>query len=194
MITDFNEEELERLQVKLDMLMKCKRIESLGYKYEPYNYIYLDHTVQDGYEPVDQIDFITSVLTPVIDYGTCIYTSDMDEEVLKGLNIEIPYSDYDTDIITGMTIKFVNTYVDEYIDKNLDEKILKKIAKEHMDGCFGYGDCSIDITQVALDKQEKALYIIIPDEYIAMDEFIESMIRFLDAFHAELDKTNEEVA
>lgn len=194
MITDYNEDELYRLEVKLDMLMKCKRIEELGYNYEPDKYIYLNHVVEDGYEPVDQVEFISTILAPIIDYGTCDYTSNMDMDLLKSLNVDIPYSDYDTDCVIGMTIKMVNKYVDKYIDNNLDAKKLIDAAKTHINYICGWGESNVDYIQVILDKKEKALYLVIPDEYIDIGEFTEGIIRFLNVLHEAINNLDKREA
>ena len=187
MITDFNEDELYRLQAKLDMLMKYKRIESLGYHYEPDTYIFLDPTVEDGYEPVDQVEFISSALAPVIDCGFCDYTANVDENLLKRLNIEIPYSDYDDTAIVGITLKLDNDQIDKFIDKKLDQSILQRMAREHFDECtYCCCESSVDIVQTVLDKEDKALYIVLPYEYMAIEEFIEQMVQFLNDLQIEL--------
>lgn len=197
MITDFNEDELNRLRVKLEMLMKYKRIEALGYHYEPDKYIFLDPTVDDGYEPIDQVDFISSALAPVIDYGFCEYTANLDEEHMKNLGIEIPFSDYDDTAIVGITLKFVNKQVDDFIDKKLDKDILKRLAKTHFDECVNYyGESSIDMVQAILDENEKALYMIFPYEYMDIEDFIEQILCFLTDLDTELllHKENKEAA
>lgn len=194
MITDYNEDELYRLEVKLDTLMKCKIIESLGYCYEPDKYIYLDHNVEDGYEPVDQVEFIRTILDPVIGCGECDYTGNFDLDLLKSLDIEIPYSDYDTDCVIGMTIKMVNKYINKYIDNNLDEKILIDTAIKHINSTYCCGESNVDITQAVLDKKEKALYLVIPDEYIDIGDFMDSIIIFLNVLHKEINKDKREIA
>ena len=194
MITDFNEDELYRVQTKLDMLMKCKIIQNLGYEYEQDKYIYLDHSVEDGYEPTDHVEFLNTILAPIIDNGFCDYTNNLDEELLEYLDIIIPTSDYDTDSIVGMTFKFVNKFIDEFIEKNLDENILKEAAENHLNGHnYCCGDSSIDFTQVLLDKKEKALYLIVPDEYVAIDEYVDAMLNFLFDLHSALKNKSENI-
>lgn len=198
MITDFNDDELYRLQTKLDMLIKCKRIQELGYEYEPDKYIYLDHSVEDGYEPTDYVEFLNTILAPIIDYGFCEYTENVDKDLLESLQIIVPTSDYDTDSIIGMTLKLANKFIDEFVDKNLDQSILKEAAKNHLDEQHHtFVESNVDYTQVVLDKREKALYLVIPDEYIAIDEYVDGMINFLLVLHKALKteiKNSKEVA
>ena len=187
---DINEDELDRLFGKLVMLGNCMRIKKLGYIYEEGTYIIIDTRAdEDGYGGIDQLDFLVGLLGTSIGTGDCGTNEYMKDELIS-IGAKVPYSTFDKDCITGMTVKIENPDIDKFIKYKLnDDNFINKFIQLFADNCCFCDESTVSDVQIIFNDYA---YIIVPEEYFMIDMFFETYCIFLEEIRNKIELYEKE--
>lgn len=175
---DFNEEEIDRMHGKLHMLSICCDIVDLGFKYEEKDCVIIDiYAGEGGYGGPTEIEMLETIIRPTLGDGEIDFNYE-NIELLKSLSVEIPYSTYDEDSINGFFVRIDNYITKKFISYKLtpDENVTRAIKR--MTDTNWYNESTVENTQVIF--KDEGVYIVYPEEYVCLDEFLESYIWLLE--------------
>lgn len=188
---DINDDELERLYGKLEMLSNCLRIRALGYCYYEGTYITIDPRAEDGgYGGFDQIEFLVGVLGSSIGEGCCDTNEALRDELIS-IGAKIPYSTYDSDCINGVTLKIDNDVISKFHKYGLMTKeFVHESVQSIEDECCLCEESTVTNIQMIYNSY---LYIVVPEEYFAIECFFSAYCSILERIHKEVEEYEKEM-
>lgn len=171
-----DEEEIEKMLGKIEMLKLCCKIKDLGFTYRENDIVAIDiYANEGGWNGPCEIDIIYSIIKPTLGDGRCEINDKIREE-LETYDIELPMDLYYDDFVSGVTYTINNFMTKELYESG---RYLKKDWINFINS-FYWGFCeeesSVDIVQVAFSHN--GMHLIFPTTYIYPQDFIESYILF----------------
>lgn len=183
---NLNEEEIDRLHSKLYMLEKCCDIIDLGFKYKENDCVIIDiFAGEGGYSGPTELDIIETIIRPTIEDGEIGFNYN-NVDLLKEISAEIPYSTFDDETINGFFVHIDNYITKKFIFYNLTPDENVKMAIKRMKETNWYNESSVEDTQIII--KEKGVYIIYPEEYACVDEYIDSYTLILSSMKEQIEE------
>lgn len=182
---ELNEEEIDKLHSKLHMLEKCCDIIDLGFKYKEEDCVIIDVFAEEGgYYGPTELDMIETIIRPTVEDGE-IGSNCNNMDLLKEICAAIPYSTYDEDSVVGFYVHIDNYITKKFISYNLTPDKNVEIAIKRMKGINWYNESTVEDIQIIFRKE--GLYIIYPEEYACVDEYIDSYTLFLSSMKEQVE-------
>lgn len=187
-----NEEEITRMTTKLSLLYLCCDIKDLGYKYEEDDCVIIDLLAnEDGFGGPTEYEIIESIIKPTIGVNGFIESNHDNIEKLKELGADIPQSHYSDDDAVGALIFIDNKYFIDFAKYKL--KINDQIdnAIKSLSASLFYNESTVEDMQVFF--KEEGAYIVCPEEYLCVEEFLNNYIELLGLVTEQVLKAKKEM-
>lgn len=193
---NINEEEINRLQGKLGILLDCMTIKELGYEYPNDSYIVIDPMYDaDGYYTGDPLEMLNGIIGPSLGKGFCESTVCWENE-LRDLGAEIPYIKYedDQDEVIGFTLNINNKDTEKFIEYNLQIDREMQIVISNLEADVYFEESTVENIQFIIDyKNKNGFFIVVPENYFAIDYFINGYVKLLQIIRNRIENYEKQL-
>ena len=185
-----NDEEITRLHSKLMLLTSCIKIKEMGYRYNDNECVILDIFAADnGYSVVDEYEIIHSIIRPTLgDEGTTFYNGD-ETLLLESIGAKVPINIYDKKEIVGCTIHSTSAIAKKFFEYKLKPDASTTYAIKSFSDNLIYNESNVETVQIIF--QPEGLYIVCPEPYTYVEEFLDSYLCFLDNITRQVEQHEE---
>lgn len=185
-----NDEEITRLHGKLILLTSCIKIKEMGYRYNDNECVILDiYATDNGYGSVDEYEIIHSIIRPTLgDEGTTFYNGD-ETPLLESIGAKVPINIYDKKEIVGYTIYSTSAIAKKFFEYKLKPDSSTTYAIKSFSDNLIYYESNVETVQIIF--QSEGLYIVCPEPYIYVEEFLDSYLYFLENITRQVEQHEE---